>query len=141
MYVSSNKKTPYGNSAAIVNTDNLLYQYSAKTYVVDRANGKIYMIFIRDWIAIPKRASITPFAEDMPLAGSYKTQLLMCDNPVSSVLPATDSSSYDYALTEMIRACDILVMDVRIQEEYLNLHADVSCWNLCSSHPCISFTR
>ena len=53
-------KTPEGNTAAIVDGDELSWCYSAKTNVVDQVNGKIYVITMKGWIAIPERGCPTP---------------------------------------------------------------------------------
>ena len=46
----------------------------------------------------------------------------MCDNTVALVLPAAESTPFEMTPTAIPRACEIILIDVRLQEDYLNLH-------------------
>ena len=116
------KNTLDGNLAAILEMDTFSSHYSARTYGFDRVNGKMNVMLMRSWIAISKRASLYTFPSGLMKAGSYKHNC-QCVVGLWVVLSATESMPYDEAPAEIPRSFDIIPIDVRIQEEYFNLHA------------------
>ena len=95
MHAMSNIKIKIGNTATIVEMNNVSWCYYAKTYAVDHINGRMYAITIKGCIAIPKWTSLTPFPVEMSLAGSHQTQTTMWDSTVSTALPTSESISYN----------------------------------------------
>ena len=103
--------------------DHLSWWYSAQTFAVIKVNGKMYEIIKTGQITIPERASLTSFSLKTPVVGSHKIHVSMHNATVSHILPAAGSIPYDDTSTSRVRAHDIISLDVRIQEEYLNFHA------------------
>ena len=53
MYRKAEHLTPDGNPAAILEMKNLTLRYSTHTHAINRVNGKVYAIKVREWILIP----------------------------------------------------------------------------------------
>ena len=73
-------------------------------------------------MALPRKASPALLPLEMPLTVLHRNAIRMCNNTVNGALPAAGSTSYDAHVTRP-KAHDITPMDVRMQEEYLNLHS------------------